>query len=38
MSADGRAEAQLHQSGVHDYLRKPLTIRAILDTAQRYCG
>jgi CheY-like chemotaxis protein len=36
MSADGRAEPKLEHSGVQGYLRKPLTIRAILDTAAHY--
>ena len=36
MSADGRAEPKLVHSGVQGYLRKPLTIRTILDAAARH--
>ena len=36
MSADGRAQPRLESSGVQAYLRKPLTIRTILEAAERF--
>jgi CheY-like chemotaxis protein len=36
MSADGRAQPKLEGFAVQAFLRKPLTIRAILDAAERF--
>jgi CheY-like chemotaxis protein len=36
ISADGRAEPKLKDTGVQGYLRKPLTLETILDAAARW--